>query len=175
MKSTTPGDKGEQSSKNAGKRNLRVNVNKATNSHSKGGDGSMSASDNDPFARNEESAWGIQAHMKKSPHSLIKMSKRILELRNENMVEIQTADFSSNLQKLKKNILLIRTRNQDSYASRQLLPFLRSLFAERQDEEMNASTQILKERFSFQSIPQVDMTAISARRFLRNKFEAFVQ
>jgi len=57
------------------------------------------------------------------------MSKRILELKNENQLEININDLGDNLQKYQINVDMIINKNLELYAQRQFLPFMRSLFA----------------------------------------------
>jgi len=59
------------------------------------------------------------------------MSKRILELKNENQMEININDLGDNLQKYQINVDMIINKNLELYAQRQFLPFMRSLFASR--------------------------------------------
>ena len=46
----------------------------------------------------------------KSPHTMVKMSKKILELRNENNELIHINDQSDNLQKLENNLKLVLSK-----------------------------------------------------------------
>lgn len=50
--------------------------------------------------------------------SFIKMSKRILELKNENQMEININDLGDNLQKYQINVDMIINKNLELYAQR---------------------------------------------------------
>ena len=54
------------------------------------------------------------------------MSKRVLELRNENTGLLQIHNQTDNLQKLQNNLELILKKKFDFYASRQLMSFMRT-------------------------------------------------
>jgi hypothetical protein len=86
-----------------------------------------------------ETVWGTCiAH--KSPHSLEKMAKRILELKNQNHAIMLLHDNSSNFQKFQNNIELLISKNLEFYAQRQTLQFMRSLQAMRRASEIPQGT-----------------------------------
>ena len=65
--------------------------------------------------------------MKRSPLSLIRMSKRILELRNEHMELSELYDMGTSLTKLENNISLLVNKSRELYAQRQFSPFMRGI------------------------------------------------
>ena len=101
------------------KLNLRVNVQGDTqmiNSASV-----AASSENLQQTKNEQRMFGLRSHIpqsSKNSHSLsfIKMSKRILELKNENQMQININDLGDNLQKYQINVDMIINKNLELYA-----------------------------------------------------------
>ena len=65
--------------------------------------------------------WGSKINQNASPYCVEKMSKRILEIRNENHKILQVNDLADNLQKMQNNIELINSKSLEFYSQRQIL------------------------------------------------------
>ena len=59
----------------------------------------------------------------------MKMSKKILELRNENDEGVGIFEQTETIQKLESNICHVLNKNQEMYSQKQLLPSMLSHFA----------------------------------------------
>lgn len=64
-----------------------------------------------------DNVWGAQV-AQRSPHSLEKMSRRILELKNENQALLLLHDNSENFQKIQNNLEMLTCKNLEFYAQR---------------------------------------------------------
>lgn len=60
------------------------------------------------------------------------MSNRVFEVRNYTNDLLNHFDWGPNLQKLKSSLQMIIAKNLDLYASRQMIPLVKTLFVERE-------------------------------------------
>ena len=74
----------------------------------------------------------------RSPYSTILMSKRIMNIREENEAILRTNDLGEDIEKYQESIDQIIQNNLYMYSEKQLLPFMRSFFSRKKAMELPA-------------------------------------
>ena len=107
------------------------------------------------------------------------MSKRIMEVREENEAIMKTNDLGEDIGRYKESIEQILHNNLQIYSERQLLPFMRSFFSRKKASDLppGHGTKLLLQgikELSQGSSQGREMNTLHIKKILRNNLEEFM-